>query len=691
MYPRLLASLITAISVAISWAAQSVPTDSARTEHPDTITLSTVHVQAKSYRQKGDHVDIYLTKANEEFGTNALDAVSSLPFFNENIGEKALSTLSRENVTILINGVPSDGMDLRGYQSNEIKKVEFYESAPLKYINLTKGPLVNIITRKKIDRLYSAYLNGWNSNRPNGEYQAVLTYADSLHQVKINGYTNYGKNKRDIFTSYDYPDGITNRYTGKDSRNSYKGFTINPSYQYYDNKNLFNASLNLRSGDNKEHTPTDYCFSDKGTIYEGSGGKHLKTSNFMSSLSLYYNHTFAPAKSFTVMLSGGYADALSRNHIWRGSTQSEQVVYDIFNRVKNKAYSLRGSINYSAGSSYLGANYTYSKIDQNSDGSIYHPTTQNVTIFGGYAINRENMGFYPALGAIMDHTSSMGIHHTTFDPYIQLLYRAWVSEGQFNGLSGSLSMSVMSTGVGSIGSLTAAETFIDNRFIAIGNPDIKASWCALPKLRLTYYRPDGKVNIDFTYSISYYHHNNAPVIFESNGNYYQTIADLGHLWSHTISFNTEWRPLGWLRLNPYLEYNKKIFSTPSHHVNYNHLRAGGSVAFMIKEFYISLSANSPTKVINGDLTEYGSGQYSIGGDWGHRNFSFGMRFHIMDHRNYTRANSCGFRYKDRTDNRNYVILRASLYLSRGKVRRQPGVSGAAGVDNGLTSTQQPKN
>lgn len=693
MVTRLLTLLISLFAFSLTlYSQESAPVDSARVEQPDTISLSTVQIEAQAYRQKGDHVDIYMKKENENFGTNALDAISSLPFFKESRDAQNLTTIGQENVTILINGVPADGMSLRGYQGNEIKKVEFYEYAPLKYMYLTKGPLVNIITKKKIDRLYSAYLNGWNSlDRPGGEYQAVLTYADSLHQVKVNGYTNYGNNKRSNSTIYSYPDGITNSYVSKHARNKYTSFSINPSYQFYDNKNLFNASLYVRTDNQKDNIPSTYSFTENETLYEGTSGKHLRASDTMASLSLFYSRSFSQTRSLTVIMSGGYSDALSRNHIWRESAQSEQVAYDIFNRIKNKAYSLNGSISYSAGASYVGAYYAFSKIDQNSDGAMYYPTTQSASLYGGYSINRENMGFYPAVGGILDHTSSMGIRHTVFTPYIRLLYRAWVSQGTFNGLSASLSLPFTSTGVAGGGQITDAETFLDNRFIAVGNPNLKSSWCITPKLRIAYNKPDGKVNIDLTYSPIYYNRYNASVIFENNDKFYMTTANLGHLWSHTVSLGIQWRVFDWLNLMPYFEYYKKSYSTPSRDVDFSYARAGTVVSFTIKKFYIAMTASSPTKDVNGDLIQHGSGQYSIGADWDHKNLSLGLRYHIYDHKDYTRGRADGFRYINTPRYRNFVMLSATYRITHGKARRHPNAGGAYSVDNGLTSVQQPKN
>ena len=74
-------------------------------ESLDTIksfTLSEVVVKAERIIHKGDHDVLYLSNDNKKFGTNALDAVSSLELFQTAINETKLVSWDRQNVFILI-------------------------------------------------------------------------------------------------------------------------------------------------------------------------------------------------------------------------------------------------------------------------------------------------------------------------------------------------------------------------------------------------------------------------------------------------------------------------------------------------------------------------------------------------------------------------------------------------------------
>ncbi|MBQ3249211.1 MAG: hypothetical protein IJB03_06070, partial [Alistipes sp.] len=94
------------------------------------VTLDEVVVKAERIIHKADHDVLYLSKDNRAFGTNALDAVSSLELFQTSINETKLISWDRQNVYILINGVPSTAYELRGYKGDDIKNVEYYSVAP---------------------------------------------------------------------------------------------------------------------------------------------------------------------------------------------------------------------------------------------------------------------------------------------------------------------------------------------------------------------------------------------------------------------------------------------------------------------------------------------------------------------------------------------------------------------------------
>ncbi len=134
---RLLIAVCSLVSMCLAVAGK---------ETDDTIAgrnLDEVVVRAQRIIPKGDHQLLLLSKENRDFGTNALDAVSSLPLFRTSLNETVLESADHQEVYILINGIPGSGFELRGFRGEDVKAVEYYPVAPPRYMTLTSGPVVN--------------------------------------------------------------------------------------------------------------------------------------------------------------------------------------------------------------------------------------------------------------------------------------------------------------------------------------------------------------------------------------------------------------------------------------------------------------------------------------------------------------------------------------------------------------------
>lgn len=674
-----------------SYAQSSAPADSVRTEQTDTISLREVQVEGAAYAHKDDHVELYMKKYNVDYGNNALDAISSLSRFRQGIGLNSLSTIDNKSVTIIINGVPADAMTLRTYRGKEILKVEYYDQAPPQYMDLTKGPLVNVITRKRIDRLYSAYIYGWQGLLKNsGEVQAALTYADSLNQVKINYYTNHGNNKNKDENTYSYPDGITNEYRGK-GRNRYLGNNLTASYQRYTEKILFNTTLNGTWSYSKGATSRGYSVWDSGTLFEGIGGEKSKDRVDMTSLSIYFRQKITDTQSYSLNVTGGYADASADGRLWRESSLSPDLGYDIYNGVKNKSYSFSARGGYQFKKLYIAAMYYFTHIDQKTADAEYRPETQMAHFYAAHPFSRDNMSLTPSIGVTYNHSSSMGVKSSRTVPFASLNYKVWAKDGKLKGLSGNAFV-MLGSGNTSAGQLTESESYIDNRFIVTGNPYIRSTWSLLGRFRVGYYRPYGKLSVQFEYNPVYSNRNISPVIYGGdNGYFYQTNVDLGHQWRNNLSLSGKWRVCDWFTMSPYFGYYIYRFTTLSQRVEKSYFRAGGSIDFFYKDFTLALAANCPIKQWSGDICTFSSSQYASSLDWNHGNYSVGLQWNYIPQRDYKRGAAEGFAFTElRRSVTNLLMLRVSLFFSKGRARRHPDAGGAASIDSGLREDQSVK-
>lgn len=226
----------------------SEPSDSTATATSDTtgvVSLNEVEIVAERVIHKGDHEVLLLSDENRTFGTNALDAISSLVYFNTSLNGRTLTNDLNQSVYILINGVPADGDRLRTYKGKDIKKVEYYAIAPPKYMIFTHGPIVNVITNKKHDQQYDGYFNTSNAvAMGNGFNQGVLTYTDSLNMVKAGYWVNY-RNIGNIGEHSEYNYDKLGRSTMYDTKRRYEGamHNISAEYQRYQGNHLFNVSV----------------------------------------------------------------------------------------------------------------------------------------------------------------------------------------------------------------------------------------------------------------------------------------------------------------------------------------------------------------------------------------------------------------------------------------------------------------
>lgn len=691
-----LSILLTLLVLAFSLTAYSQepaqaqePADSARYEQSDTISLGTVSVEGASIRQKADHMDLYLKKYNLKFGNNALDAISSLSLFRDGIGNESLSNLHNENVTILINGIPSEGRDLRSFRSEDILKVEYYETAPAKYMSITKGPIANVITKRPVDRLYSAYISGQEHlEMTSGNYSAFLTYRDSLNQVKVYLSEYFVNNPLDQMAKYSYPDGIVNSFNSNSGKWETNRPTISAEYQYYDNKNLFNIRVDQTWNYSKSLFPSEYSIYDNGELFKGQGGDNQSSNAVATAVSVYYKRQFSDKKVFSLRVSNGFGNSWMRNHLWRDSEENPTIDYDITNYVKNKTYNLSVNANGEIGNLNFTGSLDYSRINQHYLGQKYTPTSLIGGIYAGYNFFREHYLLSGAIGGQIKSTKTGKDEETPVSPFAQFYARVWGDEGWTNGFALSTRFTYGMNGV-PLTETTESANYMDNRFAIIGNPYLKSHPFITGSFQIAYNKPDGRLSAVLSYSPFYQSRINSSIILSDDGMFYQTTANIGHYYDHPISFGAKWRPVDWITLNPYFSYTLDRYNTPNRHVNYSRWRLGGSVTLIWNNVSFVLAGNPPIRFCNGDIFTYMSSQFAATVDWSWKRYSLGFNWHYVGTKDRVTGSGNGFSYETRENCRyNYrFVIKASIYLSKGKARQHPNAGKKYGTDTGLRSDQ----
>lgn len=678
----ILCTLVLSLSAAVSGYAQEVP-DSLN------YTLETSVIKAERIIHKGDHHVMYPSEANKSFGTNALDAVSSLDMFQSALNETVLTSWDRKAVYILINGVPSTAYDLRGYKGQDIKKVEYYPVAPAQYMSLTEGPVVNVIVKKRHDVQYTGYFNLLNGvNTGFGENQADLTYSDSLNQVKLDylySYRNYGRLGRQA--EYTYGSQLHTQYDGP---SRYKGalHNIGASYQRFQGKHLFNARLYTRLMPLQDiETRTGVITAPDGT-YQGSGINAMKTSSNTLAADLYYSYNMDNGGLFAINVVNTFGNSFSdseRSMKFDGS-EAAGYDYDIRSRVDNDSYSLIGNALYTAplwgGRISASSRYEYRQLDQVSSGNEYRPYSHTGSLNAGGAWFNNGMSFVPTAGVKIVKQESAGVSQTSASPYLRL-YCDWWGKGKADGLTVQMTLLLRNT-VPSLDKLTESTTYLDPWLISIGNPHLKSSLIYSGDLVLGWFPTSSRNQLFVKLSPSYASDKIATTVVKEGENIYLKPQNIGGDFEFMLYAYGSLYPFKWLELSPYVEYYRSRFDTPAQKVKFDYWRVGGNITASVRNVEMIVAINSPTKEYDGDLLSRGSLQYAGVvqykiGDW-----SVGVRCNYRGHNDYTAAELPAFRFYERQDWRPYhlVQLTATYTFSVGRSRRHASkMINESGTDN----------
>ncbi|MDE6307142.1 MAG: outer membrane beta-barrel family protein, partial [Muribaculaceae bacterium] len=565
--------------------------------------------------RKDDHTVLLMSDANRKFGTNALDAISSLNRFQTELNGDKLVSWDNSEVFILINGVPSTGIDLRSYQGSDIKNVEYYAVAPPKYMMYTKGTIINVIVKRRQDRLYSGYINAKNAVTTGfGDNQIALTYADSLNQVKVGYYLSY-RDVHDIdnLRTFDYSPSLSTRY---DNTRRYKGeyHKWNASYQRYQGNHLFNARIYYITDPVSEPAHgTGTIFNSSGS-YSGISASDTKGRSNIGTLDLYYNYTTDKGRTFAINIVNTLGS--SRSDSYRSlsfASPYDYMNYNVGTNVRNSTYSGIVSAMFTTrmlgGRFQAGSKYEYSRLSQKTGGSKYTPSTHDEFLNAGIFWRKNDFAFFPALGVnLINQTTDDSRSNTDINPFAQI-YAAWQPTGKFKGFITQLTLAYMDVKP-KLNQLTGSYTYGDQWMLSTGNPYLKSNVYTYAILDITYFQSGSSNRIGLKIQPYYIHDFIQPILFHGNGCIVSQPQNIKSYFQNDIYINGSWRPVKWLELAPYMSLTTSRFDTPNRQIRENVFRVGGKVVFTADNWAAILAANCPTRDYAGDFVSRGSSQYA---------------------------------------------------------------------------------
>lgn len=660
--------------------------------------LQEIVAQGNYIVNKGEYQLLFLSKTDREFGSNALDAISSHPMFSTSLNGTSLVSWDRQQVFILINGIPSDGQELRTYKADDIKNVEYYQIAPPQYSIFSSGPIANVIVKRKVDRFYSGYFNANNAvNTGFGTNQADLAYRDSLNQVKIGYWGDY----RDInnirkHSYYDYGDMKTS-YNGTDNKSNGNYHKFTGAYQRYQGKHLFNAKIGYIYDNGSQNEPAKSTIETTDGVFYGESETSLKSSSRSLSADLYYCYRINNMKYIAFNVVNTFANATSDSRIWLNQPAPfDDMNYDNSSAIKNNTYSLVANVAFVSplwgGNFSLGDSYSHLRLKQKSAGIEYTPVKNTNTLYAAVVWRIKNIStLYPMIGFHVINNNNGTKETTNIQPYFNMYYDWWPSA--LKGFSIQATATI-NTGIPSLGQLTESATYLDRRFLSIGNAGLKDFWSGQMKLVIAYFKPNSRNNIQLVVRPRYFHKPYASILYSAGENVYLQPRNIGDIFRNAVYLRAVWNPVSWLEFDPYFECLTSHYDTPSKRVRENYLRVGGSVTFRLKNFNASFSYNTPTEEYEGDLIRHGSTQWVVDAQYKYRNWTFGAMYSYLGVNDYTSGNIADFSYLERKDwkpLRNLVRLNISYSFSIGKARKHDRkFLNNESFDNGLTDRNKVK-
>lgn len=599
--------------------------------------LKEIVVEGDTYRIEGEKHVLLLSKENRNYGTNALDAISSLNFFKPTLNETKLTTLTNESVFILINGIPSTGVDLRTFKGKDIKTVEYYAHAPAQYMTFTTGPVVNVIMKKVHDLYYSGYFNANNAlNTGFGTNQATLSFRDSLNQISLNYFVDY-RNIHNIEKKSTYKP--ENSWPSKfDEDQVYKGalHQLSANYQRFTGRYYFYTKLTL-STDPRRQIANGAGWTGADETNEFVNFSNLKSNSRSANLTFFYNRALTSRSTLSAQITNDIGDSYSISELTPtfvfGNSQINSEFQPSQSSIDNTFYSLRGQLSYllytGFGKISASSQYDYQKLTSKYEVTKSVPHSNTSSTFVGYSnnFNPANHRWYvPATTSVSvgfsvrnDHTSSLS--NTTVDPFIQGYIDWWPhSSGGFTTQI-TLRHNVQSP---NLSMLTAATTNLNYDLFYKGNTDLRKGSQSMAKFLIGYFPRKSRNSISIIANLDY-RNNPIATIFSCEGgaNYVQPL-NLNYLFDPSFYLTGNWYPAKWIRISPYLEYYIFKYSTPTDKVSKGYFRYGGTVTFMKDAWSMTLAANSPTRTYSGDFEEDGAAQYAVNFQYKYRNWAFGV-------------------------------------------------------------------
>lgn len=635
----------------------------------DAMLLDEVIVTPQILNTFGNKNQLILSETAQKVGNNALDAIGSLPQFKTDISSDALVTVDNKSILVLIDGMRRSSRELKMLKADEIKNIQYYSNPPARYAHENIGAVIDVKTKKKVDKLYSLYFDTKNGVTTGyGTDMLSMTYMDSLNMVTAAYFIDYrALNDNRMNNTYSYYDK-TNEYRGLPGRYHGQYHIGQLAYQRYQGKNLFNAKIECRKSPGKQEYEQELMDQNGNSPINS---RNLKSDYSSVSADLYYMYMFNQNRNLSINVVNTYYHSNSDNTL-----VSSKGEYSFENHIDNKSYSLIAEALYSDklwnGDFNLGAYYQYKNLDQKYnylDNSTI--STQKEYVYVDYSNAVGKFSYDIGLGVENNHYKT-----ATDEKFNYLVFRPSLTLNiQYDKHSAMRLTASINSSVPNIGDLTNSIVTIDEHFYSQGNTALKPYYYYYTNLSYQYVSDNGKFYIAPSVTYSYYPNKNMPVLFAESDDIILRMAKVDNAHSVGASLSLNYKFVNWFAIQPFYNYEYLTYKTPNQGVKHNLHNAGIGVQLLPKNWQIMWNGNFPMTLVDGDIHTRMGFNMSASVLYKFKSISVGMEYIYNPNPSKIYADIKGFSYSEETkwnNFKNLVSLKFTYYFYKGKSRSHEG-------------------
>lgn len=445
------------------------------TLHADAVALKEVVIAGKRATQGIDKIAYTFNKDQIAKAQQCQDLVATIPNLHLDEISNSLSAINGKSVMILINGVKATDEDLKFIPANKIKKVDYYDVPPMRYMNDAEI-VINVHTKPLDTGVAGSVYTSFGQMFSGGN--AALSYVKGDNKWTFS-YGNHFNMKRDVKNTEtgDYNYEINNTQYHYNYDKAMKDWGTNHfGYVTYANSVEEKNQLKIIAGvdwmeDNREESKS--IINTQNQITENNTGALSNTVETHSgNVEVYYSQTLSKKDQLTVDVLGTYF----KNDQKAYSMQTGSNGFEDNLALDNSKRSLIGELIYERqlGMAYLTTGYRgyLNFLSNDVSNSLTDATstediqTQKHYLYSEISGSLNKWMYRASLAATYDtKLGDNGFKHTTFTPLFMLGYR--INPSQSVRLSYRAA-----TYMPSVQQMSSTRILIMNDFYQTGNPDL---------------------------------------------------------------------------------------------------------------------------------------------------------------------------------------------------------------------------